>query len=109
MKTFNQLNINDVLYILTEYDDLYICKVTKIIESWRMKRIIYDYADKYTVKMTSRYIDIPEIAFDDTSYMESNAACLFELYLNKNEVLEDLDKRIDILMKHKGTLNNLYK
>jgi hypothetical protein len=109
MKTFNQLNINDVLYILTECDDLYICRVTNIIESWRMKRIIYDYADKYTDKMTSRYVDIPEIAFDDTSYMESNSPCLFELYLNKNEVLEDLDKRIDILMRHKNTLNDLYK
>ena len=109
MKTFNQLNINDVIYILTECDDLYICKVTKIIESWRTKRIIYDYADKYTDQMTSRYIDIPEIAFDDTSYMQSDAACLFELYLNRNEVLEDLDKRIGILMKHKDTLNDLYK
>lgn len=108
MKTFNQLNINDVLYVLTECDDLYICKVTKIIESWRMKRIIYDFADKYTDKMTSRYIDIPEIAFDDTSYMDSDKPCLFELYLNKNEVLEDIDKRIEVLMKHKNTLNGLY-
>ena len=39
----------------------------------------------------------------------------FELYKEyitnefKNEVLEDLDKRIDILMKHKDTLNDLYK
>lgn len=109
MKTFNQLNINDVLYILTECDDLYICKVINIIESYYMKRIIYDYADKYTDKITSRYVDIPEIAFDDTSYMDSDKPCLFELYLNKNEVLEDIDKRIDTLMKHKNTLNDLYK
>ena len=105
-RKIKDLQVNDIIYILNGYNEILIHKVTKIITysngEYKVIRVFHDYANKYTDKDTQWYNDISlGMCGDDTSYTEYEASFPYTLYLNSDDVLKELNDRIDMLNKQK--------
>lgn len=110
MKRFKDLNETDVIYILTECNDLYICKVVRIYRGYgSFARFIYDYVDKYTSRVTERHVDVNlEMCGDMTDIAVYNEIYPYSIYLNIEDVIIEIDHQIERLNNHKKTLKELF-
>ena len=110
MKRFKDLNETDVIYIMDDFNNLCICKIVRIYRNFGgFTRFIYDYADKYTSKRTERYFDINlNLCGDDVQLTVTDAAIAYTIYLNKEDVIDEIDYQIDRFNTHKKTLEELF-
>lgn len=114
MKRFKDLNENDVIYIMDDFNNLCICKIVRIYRNYGHPsnvhtRFVYDYADKYTSKRTERYFDINlNLCGDDVQLTITDAVIAYTIYLNREDVIDEIDYQIDRLNNHKKTLEELF-
>lgn len=114
MKRFKDLNETDVIYIMDDFNNLYICKIVRIYRNYGhpsnvYARFVYDYVDKYTSKITERHFDINLNLYGDTTELTvTDAVIAYTIYLNREDVIIEIDYQIDRLNGHKKTLEELF-
>ena len=102
MKTFKDLKVTDALYIICYDRCCYVCRVVGMKEiGIGITRIYYDYANKYTENNTVRYFDVNMKMCDEDTSIELPGYCSFVIYLNRDDILKELDERIENLKKQK--------
>lgn len=109
MKTFKDLKVTDVLYIVRDDGYAVVCKVVKIADFYNRTIVYYDYADKYTENDTTMYFYINmEMCGDEAclvcSQTNYSQFTTFTVYLNRELALKDLDERIEFLTRQKKNL-----
>lgn len=110
MKRFKDLNETDVIYIIDDFNNLYICKIVRIYRNCgKCARFIYDYVNKHTSKTTERHIDINlEMCGDMTDIAISNEISQYTIYLNREDVIDEIDHQIERLNNNKEILKELF-
>lgn len=112
MKRFKDLNETDVIYIMDNLNNLYICKIVRIHNygvSSNHARFIYDYVDKYTSKRTERHFDINlNLCGDMTEFTNTEVEITYTIYLNRGDVINEINYQINRLNDCKKTLNELF-
>lgn len=103
MKTFKDLKVTDALYIVRDDGFFCVCKVVRMSCLGIITRIYYDYADKYTENNTVWYFDVNMKMCDEETSIEIALPGYvpFVIYLNRDDILKELDERIENLKKQK--------
>ena len=102
MKTFDDLHVGDVMYIITEYDQVIICRISKLFKITDVHgnctmTVTYTYAEnrmkrnkefEFKVNMTMMGDSGELMIFKDDS-MKS-----YTIYLNQEDLMKEIDLRI---------------
>jgi hypothetical protein len=103
MKTFKDLKVTDVLYIIRDDGYAVVCRVVKIADFYNRTIVYYDYADKYTENDTTMYFYINMEMCGEHSCLVCEKSG-YTVYLNRELALKDLDERIEFLTRQKKNL-----
>lgn len=117
MKTFDDLHVGDVLYIITEYDQVIICRISKLF-------IITDAHGNCTMTVTYTYADNrmkqdKEFSFkvnmlmmgdsDELMIFKDDSMKSYTIYLNQEDLMNEIDLRLDFLNKQRTNVIDFCK
>lgn len=117
MKTFNDLHVGDVLYIITEYDQVIICRISKLFKMTDVHgnctmTVTYTYAEnrmkqgkefEFKVNM-SMMGDSGELMIFKNDSMKS-----YTIYLNQENLMNEIDFRIKNLNNQRDNVISFCK
>lgn len=117
MKTFNDLHVGDVLYIITEYDQVIICRISKLFKMTDVHgnctmTVTYTYAEnrmkqgkefEFKVNM-SMMSDSGELMIFKNDSMKS-----YTIYLNQENLMNEIDFRIKNLNNQRDNVISFCK
>ena len=117
MKTFNDLHVGDVLYIITEYDQVIICRISKLFKMTDVHgnctmTVTYKYAEnrmkqgkefEFKVNM-SMMSDSGELMIFKNDSMKS-----YTIYLNQENLMNEIDFRIKNLNNQRDNVISFCK
>ena len=117
MKTFNDLHVGDVMYIITEYDQVIICRISKLFKMTDVHgnctmTVTYTYAEnrmkqgkefEFKVNM-SMMSDSGELMIFKNDSMKS-----YTIYLNQENLMNEIDLRIKNLNNQRDNVISFCK
>lgn len=117
MKTFNDLHVDDVFYIITEYDRVIICRVTKLFKMTKAHgnctmTVTYTYADKRTKRDMEFEFKVNMLMMSDFSELmifRNESMKSYTIFLNRDDVMNEIDHRIENLNNQRNSVNNFCK
>lgn len=117
MKTFNDLHVNDVFYIITEYDCAIICRITKLFKMTDVHgnctlTVTYTYADKRTNRDKEFTFNVNMSMMSDCSELmifKNDSMRSYTIYLNRDDLMNEIEHRIENLNNQRNNVNNFCK
>lgn len=117
MKTFNDLHVDDVFYIITELDQVIICRVTKLFKMTDAHgnctmTVTYTYADKRTKRDMEFEFKVNMQMMSDFSELmkfRTKSMMSYTIFLNQDDVMNEINRRIEILNNQRDNVNNFCK
>lgn len=117
MKTFNDLHVNDVFYIITEYDCAIICRITKLFKMTDVHgnctlTVTYTYADKRTNRDNEFTFNVNMSMMSDCSELmifKNDSMRSYTIYLNRDDLMNEIEQRIENLNNQRDNVNNFCK
>lgn len=117
MKTFDDLHVGDVLYIITEYDQVIICRISKLFKMTDVHgnctmTVTYTYAEnrmkqgkefEFKVNM-SMMGDSGELMIFKNDSMKS-----YTIYLNQENLMNEIDFRVKNLNNQRDNVISFCK
>lgn len=117
MKTFDDLHVGDVMYIITEYDQVIICRISKLFKMTDVHgnctmTVTYTYAEnrmkqgkefEFKVNM-SMMGDSGELMIFKNDSMKS-----YTIYLNQEKLMDEIDFRIKNLNNQRDNVISFCK
>lgn len=117
MKTFNDLHVGDVMYIITEYDQVIICRISKLFKMTDVHgnctmTVTYTYAEN-RMKQGKEFEFKVNMSMmsdsDELTIFKNDSIKSYTIYLNQVKLMNEIDFRIKNLNNQRDNVISFCK
>jgi hypothetical protein len=117
MKTFNDLHVGDVMYIITEYDQVIICRISKLFKMTDVHgnctmTVTYKYAENRTNRDKEFEFKVNMSMMSDSGELmifKNDSMKSYTIYLNQENLMNEIDFRIKNLNNQRDNVISFCK
>jgi hypothetical protein len=117
MKTFNDLHVGDVMYIITEYDQVIICRISKLFKMTDVHgnctmTVTYTYAENRTKQDKEFEFKVNMSMMSDSGELmifKNDSMKSYTIYLNQENLMNEIDFRIKNLNNQRDNVISFCK
>ncbi len=117
MKTFNDLHVGDVMYIITEYDQVIICRISKLFKMTDVHgnctmTVTYKYAENRTKQDKEFEFKVNMSMMSDSGELmifKNDSMKSYTIYLNQENLMNEIDFRIKNLNNQRDNVISFCK
>lgn len=117
MKTFNDLHVGDVMYIITEYDQVIICRISKLFKMTDVHgnctmTVTYTYAENRTKRDKEFEFKVNMSMMGDSGDLmifKNDSMKSYTIYLNQENLMNEIDLRIKNLNNQRDNVISFCK
>lgn len=117
MKTFDDLHVGDVMYIITEYDQVIICRISKLFKMTDVHgnctmTVTYTYAEN-RMKQGKEFEFKVNMSMmsdsDELTIFKNDSIKSYTIYLNQEKLMNEIDLRIKNLNNQRDNVISFCK